>query len=439
MKNTKKNNLNMNFLLDFIFEDLSQGMVVCDTNGKIILYNKVHSDLDKMSAENVLNKDSEEVYNFLGTESLLKKVLKTKKSFLCQRHKYTTLSGITVDSIVDAHPIMDEGELLGAYVLTRDFSEAKEYADGVLKEILSDKRPREKKFLDFSKVKFQSKAMLQNMDRIEKNSRNFKNISIFGEAGTERREIAEYIVKKSNASKGSVSFDCGTVSPDAQFRVLFGDGSTQKDGLLQNVGERVLIIENLDYLSLITQASLADYLYKNKLNIIAIYSKMPNEIFKENKLQIDLFYMLNEVYMHLPPLRERPRDVREYILEICRYISKTEGKTVNMSYEVHKSLLDYHWQGNFSELVAVLSSAIEVSDGDMITLSHLPSYICHNPEDEEKVEDLSFASLNEALENTERTAIKNALERHGGNISRACVDLAISRQNLQYRIRKLNI
>jgi two-component system response regulator AtoC len=155
----------------------------------------------------------------------------------------------------------------------------------------------------------------------------------------------------------------------------------------------------------------------------------------------DLFYRLQGVSVHLPPLRERIDDLpllADHLLQ--RAATRLNREPAILSPEALRCLWTYAWPGNVRELQHVLEGAMVLSDG-VIGPSHLPPAVQRGAQARPAAETapLLSGSLDEALEKWERRMILDALQQSQGVQARAAKVLGVSERSLWYRIKKLGI
>ena len=435
-----RNKLNM---LEILFEDLKQGVIICDKNGKIVLYNKAYGELDNMSPDFVLDKTIEKCYSMGRDESMLRLVMKTKKPVLIHRQQYVTKSGHFVDAVKDTYPIIDGSEVIGAFAIVRDFSNAKSWVNNIVREILVDStKDIYEDIIDFSNLKSLNKKMQLNVIKINKVLKKFSNLAIFGEQGSENKEIARYIASKYAQSKRLISFNCAAFNCENEGLALFGDDENHLNGVLNSLGGEILILENVDTLTLENQFKLQKHIQEHQIKIITIFNKTPKDIFSERKLSLELFYILNDTSLSIPNLSEHKEDLSFYITCISSFYANKENKNAYLSLAAYRSLMAHDWRGNYIELVNVIKASIELSENGEIDVFHLPDYILEDNNKDTTTStntNVVYSHLNDVLLHTEKVVVRAAMDKHNNNISKACIDLGISRQNLQYRLKKLNL
>lgn len=428
-------------MLEIMLEDLKQGVIVCDKRGKVILYNRAYSEVDRMPQHMVVGQMIEKSYQMRGEGSSLRKVMQTKQPIMVHRQKYVTCNGYEVDVLKDTYPILHGDTVLGAFAMMRDFVQAKAWANDIIAEIMRESAHAQQDIpLKFDEIDFKNPKMIRNMEKLDRTIHRFFNTSIFGAVGSEGEFIAKYIAHENRNTATPFVIDCAAIAPESQDFVFFGNDDDRESGLLDKVRRNFLIIKHIDYLEMRTQMKLKDDIERKKIKIITIFDKTPNDIFAEGKLHLELFYLLNEIQLHIPPLCDRTEDLTAYIVYLLRALREPHQREIKLSLGAYRQLSTYAWPGDFLELFHTMKSAVRSCKDHTITVADLPDYIAATITAPTTQQAQAFHShLSDALAETERMMVKTALERNHGNVTLAATDLGISRQNLQYRIRKLNI
>lgn len=159
--------------------------------------------------------------------------------------------------------------------------------------------------------------------------------------------------------------------------------------------------------------------------------------------------------INVPPLRERDKDIEILAQHFIKSKGRLYGKkNISLSTEFLHYLYQHPWPGNVRELEHTIESCVAVvEDGEELHLNHLPPHLRHGKSSQESIkkapsnndpnndllEHIKTTTLSSALQEVEKRVILNALQNNHWNISRAAKAIGIGRQNLQYRMRKLNI
>jgi len=172
---------------------------------------------------------------------------------------------------------------------------------------------------------------------------------------------------------------------------------------------------------------------KSDVRIIAATNRDLEKDVKEGKFRADLYYRLNVIRIHVPPLRERKEDVPPLVDHFIRKFSQRERKAVQgVSAEAMKALLQYTFPGNIRELENIIERAVVFCDGSHITSSDLPIFLKEKREEDLVDEGLPLAEKVRRLETRE---ITRALKNNGGIKSKAARSLGITERILSYKIK----
>jgi two-component system response regulator PilR (NtrC family) len=183
---------------------------------------------------------------------------------------------------------------------------------------------------------------------------------------------------------------------------------------------------------------------KVDVRIIAATNRDIEKEIKTGRFREDLFYRLNVIHIHLPPLRERKEDIpilAQHFLE--KYSAEMKKPIRKISKEAEEMLIKYHWPGNVRELENVIERAVSMEKTEAI----LPESITEKVRCPENVLDLASSfqipsqgiNLEKTMENLERKMLKEALLQSRGNQTRAAELLGLSFRSFRYRIKKLGI
>ena len=300
-----------------------------------------------------------------------------------------------------------------------------------------------------------SPLMQEVFGLIKKAGVSESNVLITGESGTGKELVARAIHKWSPRNEGSfVTINCSAIPDTLLESELFGfekgaftGANYTKKGLLDADGGTVFFDEVGD-VSPLFQIKILRVLQEGEImriggthnikvdvRIIAATHKDLRIACKKGIFREDLFYRLNVINIHLPPLKNRMEDVPFLIGHfIKKYAPKRKDIMIKgITDEALKILMNYLYPGNVRELENIIERAISFANSPHILPSDLPSYLLQSTS--QKVS--STPKLKEALEDLEKELIWDALKKSGGNISKAAATLGIFRQQLQRKIKKL--
>ncbi len=280
-------------------------------------------------------------------------------------------------------------------------------------------------------------------------------VLITGESGTGKEILARYIHTLSEREDGPfISVNCGALPETLLESELFGHvkgaftGAVRdKQGLLVAAKGGTFFLDEVGEMSPALQVKLLRALQEREVvpvgatepvpidvRIIAATNRDLEQEMRRGTFRSDLYYRLNVITLHLPPLRERRDDIPLLTEHFLQALAERNGgkRPLRVSGEVLETLQRYDWPGNVRELENALERAAVLCDGDLLELHTLPARIVE-PQPEPLVSDRPPA--NPTLEVIERAYILWVLQSEGGNKARAAEVLGIDPSTLY---RKLN-
>lgn len=288
------------------------------------------------------------------------------------------------------------------------------------------------------------------------------SVLITGESGTGKELAARAIHSNSvRARRKFVTVNCGAIPAGLIESELFGHAKgaftgavAEKKGLVEEANKGSLFLDEVGELEPALQVKLLRVLQdgeftrvgetqpgKTNIRVIAATNRDLKKAIAERRFREDLFYRLNVIPMHLPPLRERKEDVP---LLVGHFIEKhkaraSEKSIAGISKEALQTLMNYHFPGNVRELENSIEYAVAFTHGPLILEEDIPKYIIEGEGLAEEAQKIPVMPLKEAKAQFEKGLIMAALIESGGNVSEAARLLSIHRQNLQQKIRLLGI
>ena len=166
----------------------------------------------------------------------------------------------------------------------------------------------------------------------------------------------------------------------------------------------------------------------------------PMEAVRSGSLRSDLFYRLSVYTLRVPPLRERREDIPVLMHAFARQTAESMGtRAPEFAPDVLQAFTDYDWPGNVRELRNAVQSTVGLCPGDRtITQDDLPDFVRQSLSKSAPASSTQL-TLEEAVSETERAIITEALRRHNGRVSDAAKELGLTRQSLHYRMAKHGI
>jgi DNA-binding NtrC family response regulator len=297
---------------------------------------------------------------------------------------------------------------------------------------------------DFSSFTGESPGILKIFDLVRSVANSNASILITGETGTGKEMLANIIhYNSSRAQKPFVKVSCAILSREVFESELFGHekgaftgADKSRTGRFESAHKGTLYLDDVDDIPMELQVKLLRVLQEKEVEpvgsnrpveadvrIISSTKYDLQELIAAGRFRNDLFYRLNVIPVHIPPLRERKEDIP---LLVKRFLSAfAEGTCKQFSDEATEVLVNYRWPGNVRELKNLVERLVLTTDGHVIELKNLPAELLFRPACEHELLSASHWNLEEILARTETTLLKAALTRAGGNKTQAAALLGI--------------
>lgn len=345
-------------------------------------------------------------------------------------------------------------------------------AQSLRKEVRSFRRERARQF-SFDQIVGESPGMREMFQLARKVAESeVSSVLLQGESGTGKDMVAKAIHYSSHrADSPFVAINCAAIPANLIESELFGyekgaftDAKARKEGLFEQAEGGTLFLDEIGELELSLQAKLLRVLEESafrrvgglkdiplNVRVIAASNRDLKTESEAARFRLDLYYRLSVIQIDIPPLRERDSDV---ILLAERYIAhfneRFRKRVRGLTPEVAEVFRRYRWPGNVRELRNVIERVMILEDGDVITTKYLPRGITPDEniaavkdsspdQPAHNSESLMFNLPAEGivLDDLEMSLVKQALDRSAGNQTRAAELLGISRDQLRYRLKKL--
>lgn len=339
--------------------------------------------------------------------------------------------------------------LQNAYTLSRSKREIKQ-----LKELKQELIGESRMFWG------SSKAMKELKNTIAKVAATDANILITGENGTGKEMLANEIHKLSSRSgELMIGVDMGAIAETLFESELFGhvkgaftDARADRAGKFEVANGGTLFLDEIGNLPLHLQAKLLTVLQSNKIvrvgsnvmqnidiRLICATNKNLEQMVSDGSFREDLLYRINTIHVNIPPLRERVEDIMplaEMFLKqyTFKYNKQIDGFTLSAREQIER----YPWPGNIRELLHTVEKAVIMSEDILLSpqdlmLRYIDNTLCDTSSSN------SGVCLFATFEQMERSMIKEAMERLGGNLSAVAEQLGITRQTLYNKIKKYGL
>ena len=309
----------------------------------------------------------------------------------------------------------------------------------------------------FSGMIGESPAMQQVYRTIEKVADTGANVLILGENGTGKELVARAVHRRSQrADQPFVTADLGALSESLFESELFGHvqgaftgADADRTGRFEAADEGTLFLDEIGNIPMGLQAKLLTALQRREvtrvgsvesisvdIRLVSATNQPIYEMTQAGDFRQDLLYRINTVEITLPPLRERGDDVlrlAEHFLDEYAVTYSSDASSIGA--QAKSKLTEYHWPGNVRELKHTMERAVIMSERPTLQPDDFVFSAPNAPR--RSGTDLGVGTLN--LDDIEQAAVRTALSKHGGNISRAANELGISRKALYRRIEKYGL
>lgn len=301
---------------------------------------------------------------------------------------------------------------------------------------------------------FSSSAMNEVALLTAKAAKTEATVLISGETGTGKDLVAKTIHHSSRRTNGPyLAINLPSLPETLVESELFGSekgaftgAHERKIGKFEAASGGTLYLDEIGDLPLQLQVKLLRFLQEKEFyrlgsshpirsdaRVIAATNKDLEKLMKEEKFRADLYYRLNVIPIHVPPLRKRKQDIPPLVDHFIQKYSEKEGKKVEgISSEAMNLLIQYKFPGNIRELENVIERAVVFCETGTITTMDLPVFLR-----EKKEEDLmeSGLTLTHKVQRLEMMEIKRALRENSGVKSRAARALGITERMLGYKMK----
>ncbi|MDY6855616.1 MAG: sigma-54 dependent transcriptional regulator [Thermodesulfobacteriota bacterium] len=318
-----------------------------------------------------------------------------------------------------------------------------------------------KREYSFGNIIAKSPDMREIFKTIEKISTYKTTVLLTGDSGTGKELIARAIHYNSVRSEEPfIAINCGAIPENLLESELFGhvkgaftDAHKDKKGLFEETDRGTLFLDEISELPLKLQVKLLRVLQEEEIRrvggntsicvdvrIIAATAKVLSTEVNSGNFRADLFYRLNVLPINIPPLNRRREDIpllADHFVQ--KYNQRLKMNIEGVNRDAMNLLMDYSWPGNVRELENVVERAMVLSESNRIDIKNLPQDI----QNKTKSIDLSSFGDELSIKKTtyalEKNLIKRAIEKAGGNHTKAAKLLEISHRALLYKIKEYGI
>jgi len=452
-----------------IMEHINDGVMASDEEGKIFIYNAFQEKLENMKKSEVIGKYLWEIYRIDPKNSEHRRVSSTKTPIVGRYHAHAFSNNLPQYLKYSTYPLIKDSQSIGAFSICTNETKLKD----LLFETLELKRelyssPSNQRYVDINKngtsFTFEDiKGVSGEISNVIKQAQNLAlynlDILLIGETGTGKELFAQSIHNYSPRSNDPfVAVNCAAIPETLLEITLFGStkgaftGAIDQIGLFESAKEGTLFLDEINSLQLSLQSKIIRVLEERKIrrlgsnklipihcNIITASNEDPQKLINENKLRLDLYYRIATTTIEIPPLRNRPADIKYYIQYFLKELNKKHNRSIlNVSPELEQLLINYSWPGNIRELKHLIENMyIQTDEYETIISSKVApkSLIQSHLLTESITEDIAIKNRKKIT----KEEIQQILETTNYSVTRTAEILNMSRQNLQYYLKKFQL
>ena len=440
-------------VLEAVFDQLSDALVIYDTNRVIQGVNQAAEKLFGMSSAEMIGRECGDIFRCgvcdatCGMQEGLTQLNGAPNGTM----RLHLGNGRERMALIRTSPIYNPVGNVDAILLT--VKDVTEEVESRKREIIAES-PSMREVLRFVRRVAASEAA---------------TVLIEGENGTGKDIVAKTLHYQSlRQAEPFIAINCAAIPETLLESELFGyekgaftDARSQKRGIFELADRGTLFLDEIGELPLMLQAKLLRVLedqsfrrlgglkdIKLDLRVVAATNKNLREAVQEGAFRQDLYFRLNVIHITIPPLRERPEDIlpmAEFFLE--NYNKKFKREIAGIEPEAQRMLLSHSWPGNVRELRNAIERAMILEESTLITPGSLPmsigrvSFSAALPQTgaAAPVMPVRVPEMGLSLEDNEKHLILRALEKAGHNQTQAAKLLKVTRDTLRYKMKKFQL
>ncbi len=443
-----------------IFESIYNGIMVTDANGYITHFNKPYGQFLGLDPAAQIGKHCTEVVE----NTRMHIVAKTGKPEINQTQR---IKGQNM--VVQRIPIKKNGNVIAVFgqVMFKDVKDVTKLANK-LSLLESKVKHYEEELINLRSTRYtfdsivgSSKVIRELKREALKAAVNQFPILITGDSGTGKELFAQAIHHASPRKLYPfVRINCSAIPKDLLESELFGyekgaftgAKSEGKPGKFEIAKQGTVFLDEIGDLPLVMQPKLlrvveekefervgGTKIIRSDFRVIAATNQNLDDMLVDERFRRDLFYRLNVIPLHIPPLRERKSDIiplaRHFLIQIAKEANLSE---ISLDKEAAQALKKHTWPGNVRELSNVLERALSSIEGDIIHLCDLPFYVSRTQKKLPKQHQSSI-DIKGVQARAEKEAIRYALKETNHNKAQAAKMLGIHRTLLYKKMKKYDI
>src|SRR5699024_4426826 len=405
---------------------------------------------------NVIN-----ILDLLGRSisSLVEKSVVDKEShtsFLVYKEKHLI---ITVNPVIHENGdisrlMLNVRDIKKVSHVTHSANSSTDFAYNAQVEMLDD-------FQNVGSFIYNSKAMEELRTLLDRVAKVESTVLIRGESGTGKEKVAEYIHENSKQKdQNLIKVNCGAIPESLLESELFGyapgafTGADRKgkQGLFEKANKGTILLDEIGDIPLNLQVKILRVLQEKEIKrigetvtrpidvrILSATNKNLEKAIEQKEFREDLYYRLNVIPVHVPPLRERKADILPLISFYGKKLQQQEDLQKEYTAEALSELVDYRWPGNVRELVNIVERLYVTCPGNIITTNIVKQELNidnKNGDNNTSTDSLEIRPLKEAVFETEKEMIELAINKHGSTYEAAKV-LGVNQSTIVRKLKRI--
>lgn len=443
-----------------VLDTVGEAVCVIDKGNQVVIWNKRAEKLYGIAAGEILGNS---IDNFF-TNLLVKQVAAERLTVKDQYHKPCSNTHV----LINAAPILLEGKVVGGVCAERDITEVVNLNQELSRtsrkvQSLEDEIDKINTSADaFASVSGHSPGIVAAVGMARRVASTNVPLLLRGESGTGKEVFARAVHTASGRAGRFIEINCGAIPASLFESELFGyhsgafTGADRKGkaGLVELADGGTLFLDEIGEMPKEMQVKLLRVLQEKKfyrvggdkpvkvdVRIISATHRDLEEMIAGGDFRDDLYYRLNVVSLHLPPLRSRREDIPELVYRGLKHFNTLHnpGAAINkVEPSLMAAFLEYDWPGNVRELNNILERLVILADSDTLTAGSLPSNFKAGYHHCKAIDTAGLTTIPE-LTTLERDLIEQTLKETNFNKATAAKKLGIPRSTLYYKMRQLNL
>lgn len=433
-------------LTSAIVSSVSDAILALDRERRVILFNPAAADMTGFEPEEMLGKRCTEILDgqLCGVGCYMDETLQQEKGIRDYECDLSRKDGGQRRVVLQTDLLKDEkGETRGVVIVMRDITE--------LRQLREEVRGRYR----FHQLIGKSTGMQKVYQRIQQVAPTNATVLLVGETGAGKEMVARAIhFESSRADQPFIAVNCAALPESLLESELFGHvrgaftgAVADRTGRVEAANRGTLFLDEIGDLSPLVQLKLLRFLQEKTfervgdtqtrnadVRILAATHRDLKALRDKGQFREDLYYRLNVVGIHLPPLRERRTDILLLVNHFLQHFRKASEKRITgVTEDALALLMNYRWPGNIRELENAIEHAFVCATGERLTLANLPEEILDSDVANSVKRNRERKS---ADRKAEREMLVEALKDAGGKKAKAARALGISRATLYRKIKE---